>query len=123
MSSRNILRLYVKDVDVILDGTFFEIMINMIKTYRNKIKEKRAIQWDGTWGTFSLIFHEFAKDSDVQVAFDDSESFLLKIKNCDGNCTVANIGDYIIQGISGCIYPCREDIFHESYEEVASEDT
>jgi hypothetical protein len=93
----------------------------MIKTYRNKIKEKRAIQWDGTWGTFSLIYHEFVKNSDTQAAFDDSESFFLKIKNGDGDVVNVRVGDYVIQGISGCVYPCREDIFHESYEEVVSE--
>ena len=30
----------------------------------------------------------------------------------------ANIGDYIITGIKGEKYPCKPDIFHETYEEV-----
>lgn len=30
----------------------------------------------------------------------------------------ANIGDYIICGLSGELYPCKPDIFKKSYEEV-----
>ncbi len=30
----------------------------------------------------------------------------------------ADIGDYIIRGIKGEIYPCKEDIFNLTYEEV-----
>lgn len=30
----------------------------------------------------------------------------------------AKIGDYIIKGVKGEIYPCRKDIFEETYEEV-----
>ncbi|EGT4211845.1 hypothetical protein K9770_18690 [Clostridioides difficile] len=30
----------------------------------------------------------------------------------------ANVGDYIIQGIKGELYPCKADIFRETYEEV-----
>lgn len=30
----------------------------------------------------------------------------------------ANYGDYIIQGIQGELYPCKPDIFKETYEVV-----
>ena len=30
----------------------------------------------------------------------------------------ANKGDYIIQGVQGEVYPCREDIFNSTYEKV-----
>ena len=30
----------------------------------------------------------------------------------------ANEGDYIIKGIKGEIYPCRADIFKETYQEI-----
>lgn len=30
----------------------------------------------------------------------------------------ANVGDYIICGLSGELYPCKPDIFKKSYEEV-----
>lgn len=31
---------------------------------------------------------------------------------------LANLGDYIIQGIKGEIYPCKADIFEASYNEA-----
>ena len=30
----------------------------------------------------------------------------------------ANIGDYIITGVHGEVYPCKPDTFEETYEEV-----
>jgi hypothetical protein len=30
----------------------------------------------------------------------------------------ANHGDYIIKGVKGEFYPCRQDIFEQTYEEV-----
>lgn len=30
----------------------------------------------------------------------------------------ANIGDYIITDVKGEKYPCKPDVFHETYEEV-----
>lgn len=31
---------------------------------------------------------------------------------------IANVGDWIIKGIAGEFYPCRNDIFQATYEEV-----
>ena len=31
---------------------------------------------------------------------------------------VANIGDYIIKGVQGELYPCKPDIFKQTYEQV-----
>jgi hypothetical protein len=31
---------------------------------------------------------------------------------------IASVGDYIIKGIQGEFYPCKPDIFHETYDEV-----
>ena len=30
----------------------------------------------------------------------------------------ARVGDYIIQGVNGEIYPCKPDIFEKTYEKV-----
>lgn len=30
----------------------------------------------------------------------------------------ASVGDYIIQGVQGELYPCKPDIFEKTYEEV-----
>lgn len=41
----------------------------------------------------------------------------LKIKTLEGIMT-ASPGDYIITGIKGEQYPCKQDIFEKLYEEV-----
>lgn len=35
---------------------------------------------------------------------------------------VAKIGDYIIRGVKGEFYPCKPNIFNETYEEVQNDD-
>ena len=49
-------------------------------------------------------------------------------KRMDGKCTciiptlegehIANEGDYIIKGVKGEYYPCKQDIFEMTYEQV-----
>lgn len=40
------------------------------------------------------------------------------IPTLEGN-MVAQKGDYIIKGVHGEFYPCKPDIFHETYEVVS----
>ena len=49
-------------------------------------------------------------------AFIDPDGFL-QIKTLEGN-HIANIGDWIIQGVKGEFYPCKPDIFQATYEKV-----
>lgn len=41
----------------------------------------------------------------------------LYIETLEGSMHV-NVGDYIIQGVNGEIYPCKPDIFEKTYERV-----
>lgn len=41
----------------------------------------------------------------------------LFVKTLEGNHHVS-VGDYIIQGVQGELYPCKPDIFELTYEEV-----
>lgn len=41
----------------------------------------------------------------------------LDIKTLEGTMR-ANVGDYVIQGIKGEIYPCKPDIFAAAYDPV-----
>jgi hypothetical protein len=41
----------------------------------------------------------------------------LIIKTLEGDMR-ANIGDWIIEGVSGEVYPCKPDIFNQTYESV-----
>lgn len=44
---------------------------------------------------------------------------LFLVPTLEGSLT-ASIGDYIIKGVQGEFYPCKPDIFAETYEEVES---
>lgn len=35
-----------------------------------------------------------------------------------GICKDVSVGDYVIQGVNGELYPCKPDIFEKTYEEV-----
>ena len=47
----------------------------------------------------------------------DGKSYC-EIKTLEGTMT-ATEGDYIIKGVDGEFYPCKENIFKKTYEEVA----
>lgn len=46
--------------------------------------------------------------------------FCVEIQTLEGT-MVARIGDYIIRGVKGEIYPCKADIFEMTYEVVSNE--
>lgn len=76
--------------------------------------EIEAIQWDGTNETKQLIEETFKVELSV------SENWLnhtndLVINTLEGKMT-AIIGDWIIQGVTKEVYPCKDNIFSKSYE-------
>ena len=52
--------------------------------------------------------------------FDQDEVSIICINTLEG-LMIGRIGDYIIKGIKGEFYPCKEDIFNKSYELVEEE--
>ena len=42
----------------------------------------------------------------------------IKIPTLEGDMG-ANIGDYIVCGVDGEFYPCRQDIFEKTYEKIS----
>jgi len=52
--------------------------------------------------------------------YDEDNRPAIKIQTLEGD-MVAKIGDWIIKGIAGEFYPCKERIFNKSYEEVKPE--
>jgi len=82
----------------------------MPKFYRKKPVVIEAIQWTGdnfgVVGKFSeSIFGPYGKESH------------LEINTLEGRMK-ADVGDWIIRGIKGEIYPCKPDIFEQTYEPV-----
>lgn len=62
----------------------------------------------------------FTKEMNVSLWLIHGESDSLlgaNIQTLEG-VMLANLGDYIIQGIKGEIYPCKADIFEASYNEA-----
>lgn len=60
-------------------------------------------------------FMDKVTTNEIQLHQDYDFKTWATIKTLEGNMT-ADFGDYIIQGVKGEIYPCKPDIFDETYE-------
>jgi len=81
--------------------------------YRKKPVVIEAVKWIGDWNAIWEFVH---KDN---IAGKDKEGELV-IRTLEGNMKVS-INDYIIKGIQGEFYPCKPDIFEQTYEKVEEE--
>lgn len=89
------------------------------KKYIKKPVEIEAVQWNGHNPT---EIKEFAGDS-VKIEYYDAAYEVgagpvivtVTIHTLEGDMK-ANKGDYIIKGVKGEFYPCREDIFLQTYD-------
>ena len=80
----------------------------MIKKYRKKPVTIEAIQWTGT---------NLSEIDNFMGATVENKGKTLVIHTLEGDME-ASIGDYIIKGVNGEFYPCKPDIFAETYEGV-----
>ena len=72
-----------------------------------------AIQWTGD---NVIRVSTFFYDNKAEAVYDsDAKTFI--IDTLEGQMK-ASVGDYIIKGIHGEFYPCKPDIFEETYEPV-----
>ena len=60
---------------------------------------------------------EWVKNARCTGALVYASNFELFVKTLEGNMLVS-IGDYIIKGVNGELYPCKPDIFEETYEKA-----
>ena len=93
----------------------------MNKQYKKKPLTITAFQWIGHGEGETLPVLRFKADSRILVGkcsychnkmMDHGQ-----LKSLEGLMTVCP-GDYVITGIEGELYPCKEKIFNQSYEEV-----
>lgn len=82
--------------------------------FRKKPVVIEAVQWMGQdfWedrDKNKMLIDEYEKGNIVVCPKE------LYIKTLEGKMT-ASVGDYIIQGVNGEIYPCKPDIFDKTYE-------
>lgn len=88
--------------------------MNAIRKYRKKPVIIEALQWTGTNQT--ELFDFCGPRSDLRFLHG-----CVNIPTLEGIMT-ANPGDYIIKGVAGEFYPCKPDIFEETYEEVSEQE-
>jgi len=85
--------------------------------YRKLPVEIEAFKWTGDQDQTEdpLWIVNAIKRGDVYFVNHNSGLVFMKIKTLEGEMT-AGQGDYIIKGIKGELYPCKPDIFENSYE-------
>ena len=79
----------------------------MTKRYRKKPIVIEAGQYNGKNKVEVQLFMGRYLDETVRG---------LKIPTLEGD-MFASVGDYIIKGVNGEFYPCKPDIFEQTYEE------
>lgn len=93
------------------------MVVKVMAKYCKKPVVIEAVQWKGD--NFNEI-KQMLKNTDenrVIMPHSNEDGDSLLIVTLEGEMR-ANKGDYIIKGVKGEIYPCRKDIFEETYELV-----
>jgi hypothetical protein len=80
--------------------------------YRKKPVVIDAMQFNGNFVLSDFQHWLMEVDPERACTYVDDT---LQIKTLEGVMT-ANIGDYIIRGVKGELYPCKPDIFEATYE-------
>lgn len=92
--------------------------------YRKKPVVIEAIQWNGL--NLTEIMDFVGKDLIVETydagyqAGATPLAIGLKIRTLEGDMNIS-ISDYVINGVQGEFYPCKPDIFEQTYELVAKD--
>jgi len=81
--------------------------------FRKKPVVIEAIQYTGTPDSNREII-DFCLGSKTPALLNDKR---LIIATLEGDHTVS-VGDFVIKGVQGEFYPCKPDIFAQTYEEV-----
>jgi len=85
-----------------------------MKKYRKKPVVVEAIQWDGTPETWLAL--KLAGVCGVP-GNEPYPRYHLRINTLEGIMRV-DFGDWIIKGVAGEFYPCKPEIFAQTYEEL-----
>lgn len=73
------------------------------------------IKFDSITAQSLIEIKETLGFQDLIVSFKEPNNPVIKIETLEGTMT-ANIGDYIIKGVQGELYPCKPDIFEKTYD-------
>ena len=83
--------------------------------FRKKQVVIEAVQFDGSEESIANIL-KLGASRLVDVDHEEQNLPKIQISTLEGKMT-AKIGDYVIKGVHGELYPCKPDIFAETYEE------
>lgn len=87
--------------------------VNMVANFRKKPVMIKAVQWNGK---NVKELSDFTNGDFYQSDVDMGTSFA-SVKTMEGKLCAMQF-DWIIKGIQGEHYPCKPDIFHETYERI-----
>lgn len=85
--------------------------------FRKRPVEVDAIQWTGDNIVAVLNFFDAGRETtivNINCPADRSQGWV-EIPTLEGKMR-ASVGDWIIKGVKGEFYPCKPDIFAETYE-------
>ncbi len=84
--------------------------------YKKKPVVIDAIQFKDDPDTLIEI-QEFMGGGELRISYKNPDNPVIKIETLDGVMDAA-IGDFIIRGVKGEYYPCKPDIFEQTYEPI-----
>lgn len=76
--------------------------------YRKKPVVIEAVRWTGK------NYKEIDKFCGMKVVWSENKKYFLVLT--PAGTFVASMGDYIIKGVNGELYPCKPDVFAKTYE-------
>lgn len=87
--------------------------------YRKKPVVIEAMQFIDEPNRIAELF-EFVDNQPLRVSYENPKKPVIKLRTLEGELN-ASEGDYIIKGVQGEFYPCKPDIFEQTYEKVGEE--
>lgn len=87
--------------------------------FRKKPVVIEAVKFEDTIESLKQLAGLYDLGEPVRVSYQNPDKPVVLIKTLEGVMT-AQIGDYIIKGVKGELYPCKPDIFEATYEEAGS---
>lgn len=96
-----------------------------VRRFRKKPVVIHAIRNDGTWPPImawldALAGGEMRVPIGARPAITRNDDGSLSIETLEGTHR-GDVGDWIICGVQGELYPCKPDIFEATYEEVPAD--
>jgi hypothetical protein len=89
--------------------------LNGPQNFRKKPVVIQAVKWEGN--NWDAVYALGEGQIQPGKAHSGTEAMPIDIITLEGTMR-ADVGDWIIRGVKGELYPCKPDIFAETYEQV-----